>query len=204
MSEQFLAMSALLVPMAIFTLVATMTPGPNNILLALSGVHFGMRRSLPHICGIRLGLLLLHLAVIFGLGELFQRIVSLQFYLKWLSTLYLVYLAWKIWHSQGAQQQKQPIKPMSFLQAAGFQWINPKSWFSLLTLTSAFTLPEQQYLGSALLGLAVFFVVGVPSSFVWVWAGQRLAELAKQPQQLKLINRSLALLLSATIFFIWQ
>lgn len=65
---------SLMTSAALFCATMTMTPGPNNILLASSGAHFGVLRTVPHIAGIRLGSTSLHLSVLLGLGALFATV----------------------------------------------------------------------------------------------------------------------------------
>lgn len=157
---------------ALFCATMTMTPGPNNILLASSGANFGVMRSVPHIAGIRLGSTSLHLAVLFGLGTLFEMLPILHQALKYGALGYLLFLTYRLvtLPVDNAVHDSES-KPMTLMEAALFQWINPKSWMSTITLCSAFTLSGDSFWLSALLGVLVFNIVGFPASFTWVFLG---------------------------------
>ena len=162
---------------ALFCATMTMTPGPNNILLASSGAHFGVLRTVHHIAGIRLGSTSLHLAVLLGLGALFEALPVLHQVLKYFALAYLLYLAYRLVTSPvSAAHLDDGHKPMTLIEAALFQWINPKSWMSTITLCSAFTLGGDGFWLSALLGVVVFNLVGFPASFTWVFVGAAISK----------------------------
>ena len=130
---------ALMISAAFFCATMTMTPGPNNIFLAQSGANFGVRATLPHIVGIRMGQSILHLSILLGLGALFESWPVLHQILKYLSIAYLVYLAYRVASSSVAGDENfDDARPMSLKEAALFQWVNPKSWMATITLCSAF------------------------------------------------------------------
>ena len=111
-----------------FAVIAAFTPGPNNLLLAASGANFGIRRTIPHVLGIVSGLPLLVLAVGLGLGTLFQRHPEVHTVLKFGGAAFLVYLAWRIATAGHGTAETAPGRPLTFLEAALFQWVNPKAW----------------------------------------------------------------------------
>ncbi|ABI38828.1 Lysine exporter protein (LYSE/YGGA) [Shewanella sp. MR-4] len=162
---------------ALFCATMTMTPGPNNVLLASSGAHFGVMRTIPHIAGIRLGSTSLHLSVLLGLGALFETFPMLHQALKYAALLYLLHLAYRLVTSPvKAAHLDEGRQPMSLMEAALFQWINPKSWMSTITLCSAFTLGGDGFWLSAVLGVLVFNLVGFPASFTWVFVGAAISK----------------------------
>ncbi|MGI2210140.1 LysE family translocator [Shewanella baltica] len=162
---------------ALFCATMSMTPGPNNVLLASSGAHFGVMRTVPHIAGIRLGSTSLHLAVLFGLGTLFEALPILHQVLKYFALAYLLYLAYKLVTSPvQSTHLDDGRKPMTLIEAALFQWINPKSWMSTITLCSAFTLGGDGFWLSAFLGVLTFNLVGFPASFTWVFVGAAISK----------------------------
>ncbi|QSX31451.1 LysE family translocator [Shewanella cyperi] len=190
----------LLMSAALFCITMTMTPGPNNVLLATSGANFGVRRTLPHLLGIRLGTTSLHLAVLLGLGSLFSQWPLLHEILKWLSIGYLAYLAIGIMLGGGASAgNRVSSKPMTIPEAAMFQWINPKSWMAVMTLCSAFTLAGQDYWQSALGGVLVFNLVGFPASFTWVWVGKAIARWLHTPRRRRGFNLTMGMALLSTL-----
>jgi len=115
-----LASLSLLGPLALFALVSSITPGPNNVMLASSGLNFGFRRSVPHLLGVNLGFTLMIFLVGVGLGSVFQQTPVLYTVLKYAGAAYLLYLAWKIANSGPLDEGEARGKPFTFLQAAAF------------------------------------------------------------------------------------
>ena len=153
----------LLLAFVLFAFVTSVTPGPNNLMLLASGVNFGLRRSVPHMLGVSLGFMLLVLAVGLGLGQLFQRWPLLHALLAWGGATYLLYLAWKIARSVAPSDSgAAPGKPFTFVQAAAFQWINPKAWIMAITAIGTY-IPQEDFLGNLLLLAPLFALVNGPS-----------------------------------------
>jgi len=112
----------------LFALVSTVTPGPNNIMIMTSGVNFGVWRTLPHYLGICFGFPAMVVAISLGLGKVFEAFPQLHLVIKVLGITYLLYLAWRIATTATEIDGEKTSKPLSFLQAAAFQWVNPKAW----------------------------------------------------------------------------
>src|SRR5215475_3274486 len=121
-------------PFVTYTFVMSITPGPNNVMLTASGANFGFRRTVPHILGIGCGFIVQLLAVCAGLSALFTRWPSLQSTLAWVGAAYLLYLGWQML-GHGQAESREAHRPVTFLQAALFQFLNPKAW--ILTVTAA-------------------------------------------------------------------
>ena len=139
-----------LVALCLFAIATSITPGPNNIMLLASGVNFGLRRTLPHTLGISSGFCILLLAVGLGLGFLFTSFPLLQVALKILGSLYMLYLALRIatsrsFNQKGDQASHKQSRPMTFMEAALFQWVNPKAWVMAISSMSLYTNPAQHY-----------------------------------------------------------
>ena len=153
--------SELLLAFILFAFVTSVTPGPNNMMLLASGVNFGIRRSLPHMLGISLGFMLLVAAVGLGLGQLFEQFPPLYTVLRYGGAAYLLYLAWKIAGSGAPDADgKATGKPFTFLQAAAFQWVNPKAWIMAIGAITTYT-PQEGFLVNVLLIAALN--AGLPS-----------------------------------------
>ena len=120
-----------------FAFASSITPGPNNVLLAASGLTFGFRRTLPLVLGIEVGFLLLLLAVAVGLGAIFERLPWLQLALRVVGVTYLLYLAWSLWRSS-ATGGATLDRPLGFAWGAMFQLVNPKAWMMAITMATAF------------------------------------------------------------------
>lgn len=189
----------LLPALILFSLAACLTPGPNTILLTLSGTHFGMVNTLPHILGIRFGMIVMHVGMLFGLAELFTVVPYLYTMLQIFSALYIAYLAFKVIKAQPKSAVSAPFKPMSFTQGMLFQLINPKSYAVLIILSTAMTLSDELYWYSALTGLVVFNLISSLGNLFWVVLGKQMRKYISDPNTFKWFNRVMALLLLATI-----
>lgn len=187
---------------ALFSFVMSVTPGPNNILLAASGLRFGVRRTIPQWVGICCGVVAMIGLCVAGLGAVFTAVPWLQLVLKIAGSLYLLWLGWHLWTSaslgEGAME-----KPMGFWRAVGFQFVNPKAWVMTLTLTSAFLTPGPDYLWLALIATGVFVVVQAPSCGVWAVFGAGLRRWLSSPRALLVVNRCFAVAVVATIVLFW-
>lgn len=190
----------LLLGFALFALVTSITPGPNNTMLLASGVNFGFNRTIPHMLGITCGFFTLVLAVGFGLGAVFQSYPVLYNVLRFVGAVYLLYLAWKIAHSGPVSDSSDSqAKPISYLGAAAFQWVNPKAWIMAIGAISTYT-PLQGYFTNVIVIAAVFALINLPSVGVWVVCGSLLRNVLRDRRWLRLFNWGMALLLVASLY----
>ncbi|TGQ78321.1 LysE family translocator [Mesorhizobium sp. M8A.F.Ca.ET.207.01.1.1] len=184
----------------VYALVTSITPGPNNLMLLASGVNFGIARTVPHMLGISIGFLVLLLAVGFGLGAVLTAFPALHAGLKIAGAVYLLYLAWKIAMSRSLSGKGDTnARPMRFVDAAAFQWVNPKAWVMAITAMAVYTNPERPFLSVILIGVA-FTVVNFPSVSVWAGFGTALRGFLSDPVRLKWFNIAMGLLLAATLW----
>jgi threonine/homoserine/homoserine lactone efflux protein len=183
-----------LLALFLFAFTTSITPGPNNMMLFASGVNFGFARTIPHMFGIGAGFLSLLVAVGLGLGALLHSVPMLYMGLKFSGGAYLVWIAWKIGTSRTLSEGKAGAVPMTFLQAAAFQWINPKAWVMAVTAMATYT-TEQAYVTSVLIVGAIFAIVNVPSVSTWAGFGSALRQWLSEPVRLKWFNITMALLL---------
>ncbi|XAZ22026.1 LysE family translocator [Sinorhizobium sp. B11] len=183
----------------LFAFTTSITPGPNNMMLFASGVNFGFRRTIPHMFGIGAGFLSLLLGVGLGLGALLHMVPAVYTALKFAGGAYLVWIAWKIGTSRSLGEGTSGVKPMSFLGAAAFQWVNPKAWVMAVTAMATYTNPEL-YLASVLLVGLAFAAVNVPSVSTWAGFGSALREWLSDPVRLKWFNITMALLLVLSLW----
>ncbi|KJZ65068.1 MULTISPECIES: LysE family translocator [Pseudomonas] len=190
----------LLLGFALFALVTSITPGPNNTMLLASGVNFGFNRTIPHMLGITCGFFVLVVAVGFGLGAVFQTYPLLYSVLRYVGAAYLLYLAWKIARSGPvSESEKGESKPISYLGAAAFQWVNPKAWIMAIGAISTYT-PMQGYFTNVIVIAAVFALINLPSVSVWAGCGTLLRNVLKDRRWLRLFNWGMALLLVASLY----
>lgn len=192
--------TSLLSAFVLFAFVSSITPGPNNTMLLASGVNFGFRRSMPHALGISIGFMLLVIAVGLGLGEVFKVLPWAYTLLRYVGAAYLLYLAWKIATSGGmSESNDEHGKPMTFLGAAAFQWVNPKAWIMAIGAISTYT-PMQGYFTNVIVIAAVFALINLPSVSVWAGCGTLLRNVLRDRRWLRLFNWGMALLLVASLY----
>jgi len=192
----------LLAALILFAFVSSITPGPNNLMLMASGANFGFRRTIPHMLGIGLGFTFMVLMVGLGLIGLFEAFPVSYTVLKVASVLYLLWLAWKIANAAPVTQGEAAGTPMTFLQAAAFQWVNPKAWTMALTAISAYA-PGHSLMAIVLVA-GIFGAVNLPSVSSWTILGQQMARILTNPRRLMLFNRTMGVLLVASLYpVIW-
>lgn len=181
-----------------FAFVTSVTPGPNNMMLLASGVNFGFRSTVPHMLGIGLGHALMVFLVGLGLAGLFDSFPVLHSVLKVVSVGYMLWLAWKIATSAAPEGGEAKGKPFTFVQAAGFQWVNPKAWAMALGAVTVYA-PDRTVLTMLVVAL-VFCAVNLPSVSVWTLAGQGLRRWLTDPSRLRLFNWTMAGLLVLSLW----
>jgi len=189
----------LLIAFAAFALISSITPGPNNLMLMASGTNFGFARTVPHMLGVALGFTLMVLLVGLGLAEIFSRIPQAHMALKAVCAVYLSYLAWKIATSAPPEDGEARGKPFTFVQAALFQWVNPKAWTMALTAVTAYA-PADAGLAAFFLIAAVFGVINLPSVGLWAVMGTQLRRVLHDRRALQVFNLAAAILLLASLY----
>lgn len=182
-----------------FAITTCITPGPNNTMIMTSGLNYGIRRSLPHYFGIVLGFSLMVLAVGLGLATMFEAIPILFIILKILGIIYLSYLAYKIASAPVDLLAQSTAKPFTFVQAAAFQWVNPKAWVLAVGATVTYTVLSDTYSFQVLVISLIFLVFGAPCILMWLWFGSALKNLLQKPQTVRIFNISMAILLMTSL-----
>lgn len=188
----------LLAALALFAFVSSITPGPNNTMLMASGANFGFRASIPHMIGVSGGFLLLVVAVGLGLGGLFAAYQELHDVLAVAGGLYLLWLAWKIATSSGLGMGEAGARPQTFLQAAAFQWVNPKAWAMALGAVTAYA-PRDGYVANILVVSVIFTAINLPCVASWTGFGVGLRRFLDRPAVLRAFNVGMALLLALSL-----
>lgn len=194
--------NAIIPALASFVFAATITPGPNNIMVMASGANFGIRRSIPHLLGVSIGVLPIIMLAGFGLMAIFDALPGLETALRVVSALYLLWLAWKIASAPPPDAGNAAGRPLSFLQAAAFQWVNPKVWATSLSAITLFA-PER-ILVSVVLVASAFALIGFASNAVWAWMGTALQRWLLVGRRLHLFNITMAILLVASLYPVLQ
>ncbi len=196
-------MPELLLPLTLFALAGTATPGPNNVMLTASGATFGFRRTLPHMLGITVGFPVMVAAVGLGIGELFTRYPQLHLALKYIGAAYLLYLAWRIAQSHGPENREAGRRPFTFLEAAGFQWVNPKAWMMAVSTIPAFTTIGGNYYAELAVIALVYAVICVPSCAAWCLFGVGIRQLISSPGTARAVNLALAAIVALSVVLLF-
>jgi threonine/homoserine/homoserine lactone efflux protein len=181
-----------------FAFVSSITPGPNNLMLMASGANFGFWRTIPHMLGIALGFTLMVFLVGMGLAQVFDAYPVLHGILKVASVLYMFWLAWKIANAAAPKEGTPEGSPMTFLQAAAFQWVNPKAWAMALTAVTVYAMGSS-WIAVAAVALT-FGAINGPAVSLWTLLGQQMRRVLTNPSRLKAFNWTMAALLIASLY----
>jgi threonine/homoserine/homoserine lactone efflux protein len=183
-----------------FCIVTLITPGPNNVMLMTSGLNFGFQRAQPHLWGVSLGFAFMVLAIGLGLGAVFDAYPAAYAVLKYVGAAYLLYLAWTIATSGPVEESAAAAgHPITFLQAAAFQWVNPKGWVMAVGAISAYA-GVAAFPFNILLIAFTFGSLNVLSSGAWVLFGQTLRRILRNPRAVRAFNVTMALALVASLW----
>jgi threonine/homoserine/homoserine lactone efflux protein len=189
--ETFLAMVS-------FAFVMAFTPGPNNVMLTASGVNFGMARTTPHMVGVVIGYAVLLCASGAGVGSLIVAFPAIQTVLKIVGAAYMLWLAWKVANAGKANEEGGEGRPLTFLQAAAFQWINPKGLIIAFGAVALYVHPETAVRDFAIM-LVVFTLATLGSTITWAGFGVALRKVLRNERHARIFNVVMALLLVASI-----
>jgi threonine/homoserine/homoserine lactone efflux protein len=186
-----------------FAFVGSITPGPNNSLLLASGTRFGFGRTVPHVAGTAVGMGALVLAVAGGVGVVLEAVPAAEVALKVAGSAYLLYLAFRIASSRGGGGGMVVSRPLGVLSGAAFQFANPKAWLFALAAVGAFLPPGLAPVAAGLAVAATSAVVILGTAAVWAAGGAGLRRLDDGRAQ-RAVNVALALVLAASVAFIWR
>jgi len=195
---------------ALFMLVSSVTPGPNNTMLMASGVHFGFRRTLAHLMGVQLGFGFMVVAVGLGLHTVLAQFPAFYALVRFAGAAYMVWMAWSLASARphvpasaalddGLHSAQDEAKPLGFWGAVLFQWVNPKAWVMAVTIMSAYVPPGAGLLQIAPLGM-LYVALGFPCSSVWVGFGSALRSYLQDPFRMRVFNCSMAAALLLSLY----
>jgi threonine/homoserine/homoserine lactone efflux protein len=186
-----------LTALTIFAVVTSVTPGPNNTMVLASGVHFGFRRTVPHMLGIALGYGFMLAIIGVGVGTAMSISPLVEVAMRLASGAWMVWVAWSLARSNDAGRDAVRLRPMTFIEGALFQWVNPKGWVLALSSMALFTKTGDLFADIAII-VAVYVATCIPSSAVWTTFGVSLRRFLAVPWWLRAFNISIALLLLAS------
>jgi len=185
--------------LVLFAIVASITPGPNNLMLLASGVNFGLARTVPHMLGIAIGFSLMVVLVGLGFVQLFVLLPWLHPVMRVAGILYMLWLAWRIANAGAVASGKSAGRPLTFLQAAAFQWVNPKGWAMALTAIATYADPAQ-FVTGVLVVAAMLGIVGMPCVAIWALFGVWLRRFLADARTVRIFNVTMALLLVLSLW----
>lgn len=154
-----------------FAFSTTITPGPNNVMIMTSGMNYGTKKSMPHFMGICIGFPVMVICVGLGLGILFERYPLIHEVIKIIGVGYLLYLAWLIARAAPSELNSSTTKPLTFIQSALFQWLNPKAWIVATGAVAAYTAVSLDIYSQVLLISFAFFIAAFPCVGIWLFFG---------------------------------
>jgi threonine/homoserine/homoserine lactone efflux protein len=198
-----MAEGMLLGPLILFALAVTLTPGPNVVLVTASGANFGFRRTIPQMLGITFAFGSMVVAVGLGLAGLVHGEPRLYAPLRYAGAAYLVYLAWRIARADAGGATSASPKPIGFLAAVLFTWMNPKAWVSVLGALATYVTVGGDLLWQTSLIAAVLAAACLLSCVVWAGFGAVIGRFLANPRARTAFNWSMAglLVLSLTPVF---
>jgi threonine/homoserine/homoserine lactone efflux protein len=180
--------------LATYTLVMSITPGPNNVMVLASGARFGLRRTMPHLTGITLGFTAQVVLVSAGLGTVLYRLPQMRLGLQWVGVAYMFYLAVRLLGA-GPVGEAERARPLRIWEAASFQVVNPKAWVMALTTASVFTPATGSLVLPLVLMAAVLLVVNFPCVTSWAVFGSAIRSWLNEPRRRRAFNVIMALLM---------
>ncbi len=189
----------------LFALVAAVTPGPSNVMLTTTGAQVGVLRGLPCLLGVSTGMGLMLFLVPLGLGSLVLGRPLVLRALHWGGTAVLLWLSWKIATASGRADASSGAKPVGYLGAAVFQWVNPKAWLVSASAAGTFLSAGTESPVVQAASLSVLFVLAaLPSGFLWLAFGAAVQRLLRSPRRMRVFNVTMGVLLALSIVLILQ
>lgn len=181
----------------VFSIVTTITPGPNNVMLTATGANVGVRRGMPHVLGIAFGFGFMLFLFTAGVGTALTSSPALMLGLKIAGIAVLLWLAWKIaMAKRGSVAERE--RPIGFLGAVAFQGINPKAWLICAGAVSFLQPDATPIVQAALFGL-IFIVAGIPCMLIWLGFGAAMQYVLRTDRALRAFNIAMGLLLAAIV-----
>ena len=192
-----------LLSISLFWFVAAYTPGPNNVVASYSGFNFGVKKTIPHILGVALGFTSLVLLLTIGLINVFKLFPIIQIIIRYLGTIFLIYLAYKIASSTSSGEIKKE-NPVKFIETFLFQYLNPKGVMVAIIVVSTYVELGENYLNHATQVVALAFLFSSTSITLWTFIGKFLRKFATNDKFIKYFNYAMSglLLLSIITFYI--
>lgn len=189
-----------LLTFSMFAVATSITPGPNNVMVAAGAANHGLRATVPHVLGISFGLGAMVIVVGLGLAGPLSHAPALHLALRWIGAAWIVWIAWTLARAPvaaGARGSRAP--PMGFAAAALFQWVNPKAWLMAVVAATAYTVPGGDLPRQVLTLALIFAVVCLPCLGFWAIVGAGASRMLRTPGRMRAFNVAMAVLLVASV-----
>ena len=178
----------------------TWTPGPNNAMLTASGANFGWRRTVPHSMGVAFGVPIMLFLIAMGLGQVFAAEPMIATVIGWIGFAAILWFAWRIATADAAKANGRS-KPLTFVEACGFQWVNPKAWTFVIWVVAGYVDPAH-LLRDTVIACLVFLASGLGSSQAWTLFGVWIGRLLGTGWRLRAFNVTMAVVLVASAIWL--
>lgn len=198
-----MSLATALAPVCLFAFVSSITPGPNNLMLTASGIRFGLRRTMPHALGVTFGFGVLLILCASGIGALLMSVPGMQPVLKAVSCAYLVWIAWQMRRMGAPAAAEEHERPMSFVGALVFQFVNPKAWMMCVMAASSLMPPLQPFWAAAALLCLTMCVVNFPCILSWAAGGALFGRLLARENVRRAFCAVMMLLTLYTAAAVW-
>ena len=185
----------LMAAFTLFSFVTAITPGPNNLMVLASGVNFGWRRSLPHITGVIVGFPSVAIIVAIGLGDTLEANPEIHQFIRWPGVLFILYLAWSIATANEPSAAPLRNRPLTFIEAWLFQWINPKAVIVIMTTFAVYTSTEYPVFGQVAFIAFIYALSAGIAVTTWLLLGVNLKKLMRNTRHLRIFNIAMGMLL---------
>lgn len=180
-------------PFMLFAFVASITPGPTNVLVLANASRHGLPATLPMVLGACASAASVVLVVGGGLAGPLLTHPLLQRAIGVVGLVWLSWLAWRLFRSDPSLGESEDAARLGFIGAAGLQLVNPKVWMMALAVIGVFAGAGQDR-RIVVLSL-LFFLIALPCMGTWAWLGARAARWIHSPRKLRRFNQGMAVLL---------
>jgi threonine/homoserine/homoserine lactone efflux protein len=195
-------MSSQLISLLLFGIVASLSPGPNNIMTSYTAFNFGVKKTIPTMLGVIIGWTILVIFLQVGSVIVFQKLEILQKIIRVLGSIYLLFIAYKISFSSIKLKKASP-KPVTFLNTFFFQFVNPKSIIIALAAIAMFINPQENFIRDSIILTTIFFFMAVGSQAAWCLMGKYLRKFATSDKFIKNFNYTMSFLLIVCVILFY-
>jgi len=186
-------------PLFLFIIVAGFTPGPNNIIAMGIGFNWGFKKVLPHLAGVTVGFPIMLLLIGFILEPILEKFNSIFITLKFISAIYIIYLAYKIATAPVNLNEKKQKKPITFFESMAFQWINPKAWAGAMATVTLY-LPKDKFTIALIVAAICSAITIIFAIALWGYIGKKIKHFFSNSKHIRLFNYTMATILCISVF----